>query len=231
MPNATPFYVLICIAFMALFCSTNGAHSIESDDVYPANVLEPKTGLGIKGSIHGNGCVCRNDIKSYFAHSMEETIKRAIIIDSGSTGTRIHCYCLIYINRSVHSLQSDVFEEIHKPLSDFVGNRNGMKTEIFDHLLAVARKAIPTEYHCSTHVSFKATAGFRTLSEESRNDLLANIRSILQEDWPFPPEGHDFETAVSIIDGETEGKKKGSLIECRKMGLGCFKFPTGENWQ
>ena len=138
------------------------------------NWLQP---VGLKKDIHGS-----NDsaINLPFVSQETRAIKYIIVIDAGSTGIRIHVYHFLAVNESVQSLHNKTFKSVNQPITKFVGNKSGMKTEVFDKLLNIAMDAIQQSFRSGTRVSLKATAGLRFINENSQNDILENVHFILK---------------------------------------------------
>lgn len=123
-----------------------------------------------------------------------------VMIDAGSTGSRIHVYefntCV-----SPPQLLSEEFKMLNPGLSSFDTDTKGAAKSL-DPLLEVALKKVPEAKQGCTPVAVKATAGLRLLGQEKSDAILAEVRAHLEKDYPFAVvEGN----GISIMDGKDEG--------------------------
>lgn len=123
-----------------------------------------------------------------------------VMIDAGSTGSRVHVYrfntCV-----SPPQLLSEKFEMLKPGLSSFdTDTVNAAKS--LDPLMEVALKAVPKDKQSCTPVAVKATAGLRLLGDEKSTAILKEVRLHLEKDFPFAVVDGD---GVSIMDGKDEG--------------------------
>ncbi|KAK9447125.1 nucleoside phosphatase family-domain-containing protein [Limtongia smithiae] len=123
-----------------------------------------------------------------------------LMIDAGSTGSRIHVYEFSNCNSSPE-LVREVFEMTRPGLSSYPDEPVGAAKSL-DSLLAVAMKEVPEELKGCTPVAVKATAGLRILGDEKSETILKAVRAHLEEDYPFPVVAGD---GISIMDGKDEG--------------------------
>ncbi|ODV96112.1 hypothetical protein PACTADRAFT_49517 [Pachysolen tannophilus NRRL Y-2460] len=123
-----------------------------------------------------------------------------IMIDAGSTGSRIHVYefdlCF-----SPPKLLNEFFEMLKPGLSSFDTDAVGAAKSL-DPLLQVAMKNVPENKRSCTPVAVKATAGLRLLGEEKSSKILKEVRRHLEEDYPFAVVEGD---GISIMGGRDEG--------------------------
>ncbi|KAH3671655.1 hypothetical protein OGAPHI_000360 [Ogataea philodendri] len=123
-----------------------------------------------------------------------------IMIDAGSTGSRIHVYsfdtCV-----SPPKLLKEEFKMLNPGLSSFDTDAVGAAASL-DELLDLAVATVPKAKQGCTPVALKATAGLRLLGEEKSRAILAEVRSHLENDYPFPVVEGD---GISIMDGSDEG--------------------------
>ncbi|KAH9812844.1 nucleoside phosphatase GDA1/CD39 [Melampsora americana] len=130
----------------------------------------------------------------------------ALMIDAGSTGSRIHVYrfsrCL------PNSDQSDSLPRLID--EEFIKTQPGLSA--FHHspqkaaqslkiLLDSAMKSVPEKDRSCTPISLKATAGLRLLGETQSSAIIKEVERYLREEWPFSVA----KDAVSIMDGSAEG--------------------------
>ncbi|KAA1133750.1 Guanosine-diphosphatase [Puccinia graminis f. sp. tritici] len=136
----------------------------------------------------------------------------ALMIDAGSTGSRIHVYrfsyCLPASSTSSSSsgsilpkLENELFFKTQPGLSSYAG-RPIDAAESLRPLLQAALDGVPLEQRSCTPISVKATAGLRLLGDSQSKEILDEVSRWLRASWPFKlsPSG-----AVSIMDGADEG--------------------------
>lgn len=123
-----------------------------------------------------------------------------VMIDAGSTGSRVHVYsfdtCV-----SPPRLLNEEFKMLKPGLSSFDTDTKGAAASL-DPLLQVALDSVPKDKQACTPVAVKATAGLRLLGEEKSAAILAEVRSHLLSQYPFAVVEGD---GVSIMDGKDEG--------------------------
>ncbi|TPX31186.1 hypothetical protein SmJEL517_g05399 [Synchytrium microbalum] len=127
----------------------------------------------------------------------------AIMVDAGSTGSRIHVYEFSNCHGAASPfLVSEVFNETKPGLSSYAKSPESAAASL-DVLLDEAVKVIPKIYHSCTPIEVKATAGLRLLGAEISQKILATVRKHLVADYPFlvPPQ----ESSVAVMDGADEG--------------------------
>ncbi|CAG8474347.1 6953_t:CDS:2 [Paraglomus brasilianum] len=127
-------------------------------------------------------------------------IQYALMIDAGSTGSRIHVYRFNYCKNSPQ-LEDEVFHHVEPGLSSYPDNPEGA-AESLDELVAVALKHVPAELHSCTPVAVKATAGLRLLGVKKSLHILKAVRKRLENKYPFPIIENE---GVAIMDGKDEG--------------------------
>lgn len=127
-------------------------------------------------------------------------IDYVVMIDAGSTGSRVHVY---EFNTCVKppQLLSEEFEMLKPGLSSFDTDTVGAAKSL-DPLLEVALKKVPKNKQSCTPVAVKATAGLRLLGETKSKAILDEVRSHLEKDYPFAVVSED---GISIMDGKDEG--------------------------
>ncbi|KAK6204707.1 golgi guanosine diphosphatase [Scheffersomyces amazonensis] len=123
-----------------------------------------------------------------------------VMIDAGSTGSRVHVYefdtCV-----SPPKLLSEKFEMLKPGLSSFDTDTKGAAASL-DPLLKVALDTVPKEKQGCTPVAVKATAGLRLLGKEKSTNILEEVRNHLETDYPFAVVSGD---GISIMEGKDEG--------------------------
>lgn len=123
-----------------------------------------------------------------------------VMIDAGSTGSRVHVY-EFNTCKSPPVLLSEKFEMLKPGLSSFDTDTKGAAASL-DPLLKTAMETVPKDKQGCTPVSVKATAGLRLLGKEKSDNILKEIRSHLENDYPFAVVEGD---GISILDGSLEG--------------------------
>jgi len=125
----------------------------------------------------------------------------AVVIDAGSTGSRIHVYEFHTIG-GVPKLKDELFVQLKPGLSSYATDPTEGANSLRP-LLAHALEKIPAAHLPHTPVMIGATAGLRMLPGSQADDLLRGSRDLLRSDYDFKPFEDD---AVSIMSGDNEGK-------------------------
>ncbi|KAJ2310346.1 Guanosine-diphosphatase, partial [Coemansia sp. RSA 2704] len=132
-------------------------------------------------------------------HLGKPLVQYVLMLDAGSTGSRIHVYKFNYC-KSQPELEGEVFEQIKPGLSSFKEDARGAAASL-DSLMDVAMKHVPESLRGCTPVAVKATAGLRMLGSEQSSKILAAVEDHLRRDYPFTL----VENPVEIMDGKDEG--------------------------
>lgn len=130
------------------------------------------------------------------AFSAAAEVDYAVIIDAGSTGSRVHCY---RFNAGDRSLIDDAFEQLKPGLSSYKDDPTAA-AESLEPLLASADRCVPPDRRSQTPVAVRATAGLRMLPGDAAENILAAVRAKLGK----REYAHDA-SSVSILDGADEG--------------------------
>lgn len=124
----------------------------------------------------------------------------SVMIDAGSTGSRIHAY---HFERSRGGpiLKKELFEQLKPGLSSFKSDPAGGARSLMP-LLSSAKNYVPESLHSVTPILLKATAGLRMLKTEEADSLLQESRDLLGKS------GFKFAASngVEIMDGLSEAK-------------------------
>ncbi|KAH4212101.1 hypothetical protein HBI24_227120 [Parastagonospora nodorum] len=165
-----------------------------------------------RGSFSKGGNTASGDAKAQCTKSYSKEkplIQYALMIDAGSTGSRIHVYKFNNCGPSPE-LENEVFEQTAKKegkggsgLSSYDGDAEGAAKSL-DVLMDVALKEVPAEYQGCTPVAVKATAGLRKLGPEKSDATLAAVRRRLETVYPFPVVSEE-KSGVEVMPGEMEG--------------------------
>lgn len=127
-------------------------------------------------------------------------VQYALMIDAGSTGSRIHIYKFNNCGASP-AYEYEVFKMTKPGLSDYRGDPRGAAASL-DTLLEEAVAVVPRELHSCTPVAVKATAGLRMLGASESAAILEAVRARLVDHYPFALVEKD---GVVIMDGSDEG--------------------------
>ncbi|KAJ2409614.1 Guanosine-diphosphatase, partial [Coemansia sp. RSA 2531] len=133
-------------------------------------------------------------------HPGRPLIQYVLMVDAGSTGSRIHVYKFNYCKDHA-ILEDEIFQQIKPGLSSFGDDAVGAAHSL-DGLMEAAMKGVPESLRACTPIAVKATAGLRILGPEKSDRILEAIRDRLTKDYPFKliPKA-----AVEIMDGKDEG--------------------------
>ncbi|KAJ2403160.1 Guanosine-diphosphatase [Coemansia sp. RSA 2559] len=134
------------------------------------------------------------------AHPGRPLVQYVLMVDAGSTGSRIHVYKFNYC-KDQPELEDEIFEQRKPGLSSFDGNADGAAHSL-DDLMEVAMRGVPESLRSCTPIAVKATAGLRMLGAEKSQRILSAIETHLRTDYPFRlvPKA-----PVEIMDGKDEG--------------------------
>ncbi|KAK4521247.1 Mitochondrial succinate-fumarate transporter [Mucor velutinosus] len=122
----------------------------------------------------------------------------AVMIDAGSSGSRVHVYRFNVCNDPV--LEDEVFHKLEPGLSSFKDDAEGAANSL-KPLMEIAVKSVPEEHQKCTPIAVKATAGLRMLGAEKSDRILASVRKYL-ETYPFPIAK---DNGIEIMEGKDEG--------------------------
>ncbi|XP_028778152.1 nucleoside-triphosphatase-like [Neltuma alba] len=126
----------------------------------------------------------------------------AVILDGGSTGTRIHVFHfdqslqLLYIGDGL-----EYYYKVTPGLSSYADNPE----EAGESLLPLLRKAenvIPEESRSATPLRLGATAGLRSLGSHTAELILQAVRDVVRSNSSFAVESDD---AIAVLSGNQEG--------------------------
>lgn len=134
-------------------------------------------------------------------------IQYALMVDAGSTGSRIHVYRFNNCGPTPE-LENEVFKMTEKReggsgLSSYKGDAEGAAKSL-DVLMDVAVKSVPDKLQGCTPVAVKATAGLRKLGPEMSDAILKAVRQRLETVYPFPVVS-EANGGVEVMDGKDEG--------------------------
>ena len=134
-------------------------------------------------------------------HSSDDPlVQYALMIDAGSTGSRIHIYKFNNCGPSAE-FEYEVFKMTQPGLSSYAG-RPEEAAKSLDVLLDEAMHTVPTSMRSCTPVAVKATAGLRLLPGSQSADIIHAIEERIHGSYPFKLLEKD---GVTIMDGKDEG--------------------------
>ncbi|KAI8869995.1 hypothetical protein GQ42DRAFT_163063 [Ramicandelaber brevisporus] len=133
-------------------------------------------------------------------HPGRPSLQYVLIVDAGSTGSRIHVYRFNNCKASPE-LEGEVFDHTAPGLSAYPRDPEAAARSL-DGLMRTALENVPKHLHKHTPVTVKATAGLRLLGAEASDKILAATRRLLETKYPFPVIAKD---GVSIMSGIDEG--------------------------
>lgn len=144
---------------------------------------------------------------SWFTHgSLSEEVSWAIVLDCGSTGTRLHMYRVSAGSGEVLSEFTPPTDEdlellkVEPGISDFVTTTAELDAYLSPLLLQAARW-IPAEHHAKARIRALATAGMRMLPTAAQRRIWAALSAAIVRHTTFDHRSGDTMT----ISGEFEG--------------------------
>lgn len=123
----------------------------------------------------------------------------AIVIDAGSTGSRVHIFKFLSKNGKLE-LQFDKFDQLKPGLSSYADDP-AAAAQSLTPLVELAKKTVPLAQHSSTPIMVGATAGLRLLPDGKADLVLDEVRMWLGKcPFHFKPAEN-----VKILSGVDEG--------------------------
>ncbi|KND00896.1 uncharacterized protein SPPG_03996 [Spizellomyces punctatus DAOM BR117] len=126
----------------------------------------------------------------------------ALVIDAGSTGSRIHVYRFNHCDGPSLTLEDEIFQQLKPGLSSPKFATPEEAANSLDPLLKIALEAVPANVQKCTPVTVKATAGLRMLKDGKGEQILKAVKTKLQTEYPFALIEPD---SVAIMAGKDEG--------------------------
>lgn len=127
-------------------------------------------------------------------------VQWALMIDAGSTGSRIHVYKFNNCYASP-TFEYEVFMQTRPGLSSYASDATRAAKSL-DPLMKKAEAVVPKSLWKCTPVAVKATAGLRLLGTTESNAILHAVKHHLSTAYSFPVVSKD---GVVIMDGKDEG--------------------------
>lgn len=123
-----------------------------------------------------------------------------LMIDAGSTGSRIHTYSFTRASGGKLDLLHEDFHPIRPGLSSYKDDPQ-RAADSLKPLLNRAMSRVPKAARAATPIVLRATAGLRMVGEESANAILAKVRILLRSsEFRF-----DSDHWATILAGNEEG--------------------------
>ena len=136
---------------------------------------------------------------SFFPSSSGTAFRYRIIVDGGSTGTRVHVFKYRVKNALDFGKKGLDSMRVNPGLSSFAEDPDGAGRSLSE-LVEFAKSRIPRESWRETEIRLMATAGMRMLDVEVQENILESCRKVLRssgfkfsDDW------------ASVITGSDEG--------------------------
>lgn len=134
--------------------------------------------------------------------SSKPLVQYVLMIDAGSTGSRIHVYKFNNCG-AIPELENEEFKMIAGGLSDY-GKKEDWQgaADSLNVLMDVALATVPKHLQGCSPLAVKATAGLRLLGAEKSEKVLSTVKAHLETKYPFPLVQKD---GVIMMDGKDEG--------------------------
>ncbi|CAN0014951.1 unnamed protein product, partial [Discosporangium mesarthrocarpum] len=123
-----------------------------------------------------------------------------VMIDAGSSGCRLNIHRVHWEGPTIR-VSGSSGGKIEPGLSSFA-ETPAQAVEHLRPLMATAEELIPREYHSSTKVYIKSTAGMRLLAKKAQEAIYSSIYDSLASDESFP--FHLDRHHLGTIDGDME---------------------------
>ncbi|KAF8215285.1 nucleoside phosphatase family-domain-containing protein [Mycena galopus ATCC 62051] len=133
-------------------------------------------------------------------------VQYALMLDAGSTGSRIHIYKFNNCGRTP-AYEWEVFRQTSTStggLSKFAG-RPAEAADSLRPLLDEAVRVVPKGLVGCTRVAVRATAGLRVLKDEEAEAILGAVRALFVKGGEYPFMLQEGEEGVGIMGGAEEG--------------------------
>ncbi|KAM3504427.1 hypothetical protein MY11210_008357 [Beauveria gryllotalpidicola] len=132
-------------------------------------------------------------------------VQYVLMIDAGSTGSRIHVYKFNNCG-AMPELESEEFKMTEKGVGGLSAYKDDpvAAAKSLDPLMKVAMEHVPEKLKGCTPVAVKATAGLRRIGTEKADAILKQVRTHLETDYPFPVVSAE-KNGVAVMDGSDEG--------------------------
>jgi len=192
--------VILLVLLLIYYIAPGGSGS------YGASSSIPGVGKASGGDVASDPSVATAKCTKSYSRD-KPLIQYALMIDAGSTGSRIHVYRFNNCG-STPELEDEVFKMTEqKPggsgLSSYKEDAEGAAKSL-DVLMEAAMENVPDKLKGCTPIAVKATAGLRKLGEVMSDAILKAVRNRLETQYPFPVLSAD-KGGVEVMDGKDEG--------------------------
>ncbi|KAM7536484.1 hypothetical protein Aperf_G00000084102 [Anoplocephala perfoliata] len=146
---------------------------------------------------------------SFTRYRPSEQSHYAIIVDAGSSGSRLFVYCIPAHKKSDDPLPpitlcldgegKPLTKKINPGLSSFASDPSSAQAYI-SGLLSIAAHNIPREFHSLTPVYVFATAGMRFLTESQQDAIWRVVRSTIKKEFIFKFEESWAQTVSGLFE-------------------------------
>ena len=129
-----------------------------------------------------------------------ESKVHAVVIDAGSTGSRVLAFTFKkdFVSRDL-VLEDELWKQVKPGLSSFA--QDPLKAgESIQELLNAAKERIPEKFWAKTPITLKATAGLRLLPKDQSEAIIAQVRTVLEKSG-FKPD----KNLIEIMNPMEEG--------------------------
>jgi guanosine-diphosphatase len=179
-----------------------GTEQMPSQTTYHPAVSHAQTGLGGQTPIdssYGTSRCSKSISKS------KPIVQYVMMIDAGSTGSRIHVYKFNNCG-ATPELEHEEFKMTEKAVGGLSKYKDDPEAaaKSLDPLLQVAMETVPDKLKACSPIAVKATAGLRLIGHDSADKILEAVRTRLETKYPFPVVSKE-ENGVAIMDGSDEG--------------------------
>ncbi|CAJ1922972.1 unnamed protein product [Cylindrotheca closterium] len=139
------------------------------------------------------------------ANTVESKSPFKIILDGGSTGSRLHVFEFVKKRNGEEKIIRRGSSKANVPISSF--GSKASPSEVAEHMLPLfdfAAGVIPRKYHAATEVKYAATAGMRLLKQEEQDAVYTALHQGLTESDKFVFTSFQLED-LATLDGDLEG--------------------------
>jgi apyrase len=130
-----------------------------------------------------------------------------IILDGGSTGSRLHVFEFVQKRNGEEECIRRGSTKANVPISSFGSNVELDPAHVAEHMIPLfefAAGVIPRKYHEATEVKYAATAGMRLLDEDQQDAVYTALHQGLTESNKFVFKSFQRED-LATLDGQLEG--------------------------
>lgn len=192
--------IIFTIFVLFFYFSPSGVELIKHE------VSSPKSGGG-QGQVPSDSSYGTDKCSRSFSRD-KPIVQYVMMVDAGSTGSRIHVYKFNNCGPSPE-LESEAFkmtkvvEGQSSGLSAYADDPEAAARSL-DILMEEAVKVVPDKLKACSPVAVKATAGLRLVGSEKSDKVLEAVRNHLETKYPFPVVSRE-NNGVAIMDGSDEG--------------------------